>query len=193
MIFSTPDNIVTYSRGEYDSCKFETILRDNKSSIIDISDLINERIPEVKFLCKMLAQGIDSPLMDEVRTKRGLTYGIGCNTAGPHDSSAIYVMGSTSKDKVEEFRDAVDYVFNNKDKFMTKERFNIIMESCRIRKIKREILRYNNYSEYIESPIKSLSLNLDKITYDGVIEVYDKYFNIETFKRTLDTDEYINA
>lgn len=191
--FGQSEGVVTYTRGEYPEYNHENITRDTKVSIIDVSPVITEDLPEVKFLCKMLGKGIDSPLMDEVRTKRGLTYGVSCNASGLHNTASISITGTTSKDKVDEFRDTVTNIFNSKDKYMTKERFNIIMESCKIAKVKREILRYNNYGEYIENKDDNLFWNLDRINYDKLMDVYDDHFNIDTFNRTLDTDEYLNV
>jgi len=190
-VLDTSEPTKEFTRGIYNVEK-EKIQREDKVSIFDFSPEIHEDIPEVKLICSMLAHGMDSPLTDEIREKRGLTYGVGLGPQDLGNKVFVHLEATTTKSKVDKFKETVDYVFNNKKKFMTKERFDIIMEACGVMKDKQEILRYKNVGEYISKQEHSLLLNLDRIEYDKVMDVYDEHFDINKYTRTLDSDPHLN-
>lgn len=128
---------------------------------------------------KMLASGLNSPLMQEARVKRGLTYGVGgfINSVGVNFIPTI--CSSTDDRKKDALIDVIMEVFGNLDKYLTEERFEIIKGMVTVKKRKHEILLYDNP----DSPIKqSLGFidedkNIESLTFDTAMRAAKKYFS----------------
>lgn len=162
-----------------------------KSSIINISQMVRDDFSYVKFITSMLGSGLKSPLYQEIREKRGLVYFVRCSLSSEtNDSGLIWIDSETSNENVAEFQDTIGMVLNNPKKYMTKERFDIIKQAFEIQLKKNEINRYNSIGKYI-TPIEwQVEPILKTITLDKVLEVYDKYFNFDTFYKSIDKDEF---
>jgi len=162
-----------------------------KSSIINISQMIREDFPYIKFATSMLGTGLKSPLYQEIREKRGLVYFVRCYLSSEtNDSGLIFIESETSNDNVIEFQDTVKMVLDNPSKYMTKERFEIVKQSFEIQLRKNEINRYSSIGKYITPVEWQVEPILKSITLDNVMEVYDKYFNFDTFYKSIDKDEF---
>lgn len=191
--FSTDVHKKTFMYDIYDS----KIEKENdfkgKSSIINLSKIVTEDFGYVKFICSMLGTGLKSPLMQEVREKRGLVYHISCSMSSETDDTAlIWIEAETSNNNINEFQETVAMVLNNPKKYMTKERFDIIKKSYEIQFKKSEINRYNNVTKYIDDPKFQVETILKSITLDKVMKVYDKYFNFDDYYKSIDKEEFDN-
>ena len=70
------------------------------------------------------------------------------------------------------------------------ERFDIINDFYKVRKIKKEILRYNNVNDCIDPKGWSVYDILDDVDYDKIREIYDQYFKFDNFYISNDKNEF---
>jgi len=162
----------------------------DKTSIICIGQLVQEDFAIVDFITEMLAGGLQSPLYQEVREKRGLSYGVSCSIHRINDKGVITISVLTSNENSDEVVKTIEMVLNDPDTYLTQERFDIVKESSLIRLKKREINLYNNISEYIEPASWSLKDKINTLTLEKVRQVYNKYFKFDSFYVSLDKEEF---
>lgn len=165
--------------------------RDEKTSIINLGEVITEDFPSISFIASMLGDGLKSPLYQEIREKRGLVYGLACGLDRyTPKSGVICVAAETSNKNVKEFQDVLSDVLSKPKKYLTKERFDIVKKSKTISYKKSEINRFNNVNKYIIPIEWQLEPVLDKIEYDQLLDIYDKYYNFNKWYKSIDSEEF---
>ncbi len=163
----------------------------NKTSIMFLSPIIKDDFIYTDFICKMLIDGLKSPLYDEVREKRGLVYYLHCYVDRVNFNNGIVnIMTETSNENVDELYNTIEMVLKNPDKFLTKERFETIKTKYKIVYQKNKINQYNSVMKFILPSKWNLSDMIDKITYEDVMEKYNRYFNFDNFYKSYDTSEF---
>lgn len=162
----------------------------DKSSLIMLSPVINEDFAYIHFINAMLSLGLKSPLYQEVREKRGLVYYIHCYQSRMNKQGMINIATQTSNKNFDSVVDAIKKVFKNPNKFLTKERFDLVKEFYKVRRKKDEILRYKNVNQFINPKGWSVYDILDDINIKKVKEVYNKYYNIDNFYISNDKNEF---
>jgi len=165
----------------------------NSSSIILLSPLIDnfDDYPYIDMITKMLGDGLNSPLYQEIREKNALVYYI-------HNyiydiTSEQYVISyttETSNDNVDIVLNKLNDILDNKDKYLTKERFDIVKDNINVKKIKNDILIHDDVNRIINKKSLLLENNIDNITFDDISKIYDKYFNIKDFYISVYNDEF---
>ena len=180
-----------YEFGPYDDVSLEQRTDyGDKASIIMVSPLVEKDFNYITFVNSMLSTGLSSPLYTEVREKRGLVYSIRCGQSRFNRQGITSISTKTSSENVESVYDAVKYVLDNPDRFMTKERFETIKNSLLIRIKKEKINRYANVMRWITPSEWNIQTILDKVTYDKVMEVYGKYYDFDKFYLSYDKEEF---
>jgi len=183
------DNRLYYDK--YDYVLEESNDFKNKSSVINLSKIITDDIPQIKVVASMLGAGLQSPLYKEIREKRGLVYYIHCYFDQVTKNDGLVVISSeTSNDNVKEFQDVLGDVLDNPKKHLTRERFDIVKQSLEITFKQNEINRYSNVNQYLTLEKNRLEPVLSKMTYEDVLTVYDKYFKFDDFYKSIDKDEF---
>lgn len=163
----------------------------NKSSIINMSPIITEKFAEVSFLCAMLGSGLNSPLYKEVREKLGLVYYIQCfNDRMNNVSSVILISTETSNKNVKTVQKQIRYVLDNKEKFLTQERFQVIKDNFKARFEKAEILNYTNIKKYLDSDEWLVEKIIDTITLQDVYDLVDKHLQWKNIYKSIDKTEF---
>lgn len=131
----------------------------------------------LKIACRMLSSGLNSPLYQEIREKRGLSY----YSIGDIERMGSVVVpmfcAATDKEKAAELIGVYDMVFGDLEKYLTEERFNLCINFAKITKEKNTVLRYEYYDDFI---VKALGYALDDteletMTFDRVKEVAFRY------------------
>lgn len=179
--------------GSYDSpLELNNEFKD-KSSIIILSPVITEDFAYVHFIDAMLAMGLNSPLYQEVREKRGLAYYIRCFQARMNREGIINISTQTSNKNVDAVVDAVKGVISDPSKFLTQKRFDTIRESYLVKKKKEKINRYANVNKWINPEGWSVYDILDGLTLDKINDVYSKNFNFDNFYVSIDKKEFGKA
>ena len=163
----------------------------NKVSIINFSPVIKEKFNYVQFLCEMLGSGLNSPLYKEVREKLGLVYNIDCsNDALNEKSSMIIISTDTSNKNIEIVQKQIKYVLENKEKFLTQERFDIIKEQYLTKIEESEILNYASIRKYIDPDEWLVESIINKITLQDVYDIVDQYLVWDRMYKSVDKTEF---
>ena len=183
------DNII--KRDNYQDITYEPFnFNADKSSIINVSEVITEDFPYIQFLTQMLGYGLKSPLYQELREKKGLVYYVSIGfDKSTLKSGVITIASETSNENVEEFQNTLEEVLSNPDKYMTQERFDIIKEAINISLKKQKINRYKSINKYIYPNRWNIESILKDLTLNKVMEYYEKYFNFNSYYKSIDTQE----
>lgn len=162
----------------------------DKTSIAILSPVIEEDFAYVHFINAMLSLGLKSPLYQEIREKAGLVYYIHCYQSRVNDKGLNSISTLTSNKNVNKVIELTKKVINNPDKFLTKERFNIIKDYYLVRRQKDEINRYASVNQWINPPKWSVYDILDEVNLKKIKEVYKKYYNFDNFYISNDKKEF---
>lgn len=163
----------------------------NKVSIMNISPVITKDFNYVTFVCEMLGSGLNSPLYKEVREKLGLVYGISCFVDRLNNSSCLVnIMTDTSAKNIDIVQNQIKLVLENKEKYLTQERFDIIKDSYLTKIEKSEILNYSNVGKYMDNPEWRIETILDIITLQDVYDIMDKYLKWDDMYKSVDKTEF---
>ena len=159
-----------------DECELEKVTKDGKTSIIGIFSNIIGNIDKIKveILVNCLNSGLESPLYQEIREKRGLSY-FSWLFDSMYGDDSIYIFGAcTTNEQKQELIDVYSSFFNNIEKYINENRFNIIKNKLLILSKEQEILRFDkdncNYfiSEGRDGFIKN---QIENVTFDDIMNV----------------------
>jgi predicted Zn-dependent peptidase len=164
----------------------------DKTSIAILSPVIEEDFAYVHFINAMLSLGLKSPLYQEIREKAGLVYYIHCYQSRVNDKGINNISTLTSNKNVNKVIELTKKVINDPDRFLTKERFNIIKDYYLVRKQKDDINRYSSVNQWINPPKWSVYDILDEVNLKKIKEVYKKHYNFDNFYISSDKKEFVN-
>lgn len=174
-----------------DDVVFESMKHFSKYSIMGYK-AIEKDFNYIMFIIDMLGKSMTSSLYKEMRVKRGLTYSIKSMVKRISDNQGLIMTNmKTTKENVETALNVYKEVFQNKEKHLTKKRFDIIKDHHIINRRMRDIERYSNIDEYIKPIAWSMEDIIDNITYDKVLEIYDQYFKLDTIKWSVDKEDFV--
>jgi predicted Zn-dependent peptidase len=128
----------------------------------------------------MLGYGLKSPLYSELREKKGLCYWVKAGGQRIEDNIVNLISSSVSEDKIQTAGQAMLDVLENNRKFLTKERFDLIMQNRIIsKKIADTDPASNAYTRHLISADKKWSFfkNIDQITYESTLAYFDRTMN----------------
>lgn len=163
----------------------------NKESIINVSNVATSDFPLISFTCSMLGSGLNSPLYQEVREKSGLAYYVQCvNQKLNNNSSIVTILTETSTENVDYLQDEIGKVLNNKERYLTQDRFEIIKDNFLVKLKKNNILRHSNINRYMETSAWNMENYIDKITLDDVYNIMDKHFKWDGFYKSIYNNEF---
>lgn len=190
--FSTNEIEQRYDFGTYDDIELE-LNNDfkDKTSVIMLTPLIEDDFVYVNIITAMLGYGLNSPLYQEVREKRGLCYYISAFQSRMHDKGIVSISTVTSNVNAQEVIDTVKMVLSNPDVYLTKERLNTVIENMKVRKKKSKINRYNNVHKWIGPETWSSDDIIDTVKLKDIKKVYNKYFNPDNLYISNDKTEFV--
>ena len=163
----------------------------NKVSIINSSQVITKDFATASFLCEMLGSGLNSPLYKEVREKLGLVYSISCFVDKLNTKSCtIGIMTDTSNKNIDIVQNQIKYVLENKEEFLTQERFDIIKDGYLTKLEESEILNYSNIGKYMDEPEWRIESIINTVTLQDVYNVVDEHLNWDDIYKSVDKTEF---
>ena len=163
----------------------------DKSSIINLSEVVRDDFPKVNFLCRMLGGGLKSPFYEELREKHGLVYFFGCYQMDiTLNSSIIVLQTETSNENVQKVQDIISEVLSNPEKYLTQERYNVTKEFYINKFEKENILLFGNAVKLYYPSYLLLDNILEELTYDEILRIFKKYFNFSKFYKSIDKEEF---
>jgi hypothetical protein len=80
-------------------------------------------------------------------------------------------------------------VFNDKS-YLNREKFNTIKNFIKINNLKSDINLQDNEDKFILPKNWLIENTIDSITYNDIIETFDKYFKIDNFYKSVDKVEF---
>jgi predicted Zn-dependent peptidase len=188
--FAKRDIKKTIEFGEYDvPLELSNEFKD-KTSIAILSPIIEEDFAYVHFINAMLSLGLKSPLYQEIREKRGLVYYVHCYQSRVNNQGINTISTQTSNKNYNAVVESVKEVITNPDKYLTKERFDLVKDYYKVRMAKDEILRYKNVNQHINPEGWSVYDILDKVNMKKIKDVYKKYYNFDNFYVSNDKKEF---
>lgn len=161
---------------------------ESKCSVIYYGQIMKKDFTVAQFLLSMLGQGLNSPLYKELREKRQIGYYIATDLLEIGSIGVPMIYTSTTKNKLKDTAEGLKEVLDNPDKYLTQNRFDLILDSKRISLKKRQINLYNNVTSYIEPQDWNVDNILNTITLQDVLDVQEKYFTFDKFVLSLDSD-----
>lgn len=164
----------------------------NKSSIVISSPIIEEDFAYIKYINTMLNLGLSSPLTKEIRVNRGLVYGI-YNTFVRYNEEAInYTYCLTNNENVNELIDVYKSIISNPQKYLTKKSFEVSREYFKNKAKINNIKSYDNIAKYLTPTNDFWFVDdiLKNVKYDKVLEVYNKYFDVNKLHYSIDKNEF---
>jgi predicted Zn-dependent peptidase len=162
----------------------------DKTSIAILSPIIEEDFAYVHYINAMLSLGLQSPLYQEIREKRGLVYYVHCYQSRMNNQGINTISTLTSNKNFNKVVDSVKDVITNSDKYLTKDRFNLVRDYYGVRMQKDEILRYKNVNQWINPEGWSVYDILGDVKFKKIKEVYEKYYNFDNFYVSSDKKEF---
>jgi len=89
--------------------------------------------------------------------------------------------------------ECVKDVISNPDKYLTKDRFDLVKDYYKVRMQKDEILRYKNVNQWINPEGWSVYDILDTVKLKDIKDVYEKYYNFDKFYISNDKKEFTKS
>lgn len=142
-----------------------------------------------------LGKGLNSPLYQEIREKRGLSYYSVAECIRVAQKATVLFCAGTDKQRKLKNLDGSETVvdcpkeliavyhdvFSNIDKYLTRERFDLAISYVRNKQKTEDALRYENYEDFI---IDEFNYAIDgrkaiELSYENVLEVAHKYLDDE--------------
>lgn len=166
--------------------KFRNINKDagfnpNSIPLMILGEPINgDDLYLTRIISSMLSFGLASPLMKELREKRSLCYGASASTLDIEEGFVPALVTSVKESNLEEAKEVMMEILSNPDKYMTRKRFELVMENIRISiKAEDQTPTSGALRKILRSGQKKFSVkqNLDSITYEKVMDFYKKVYD----------------
>jgi len=196
--FSSPSKIIVADKSDFDiDCPVapkipkEINLHQNvnKDSEINLKSLgmiggsapISENRDDynLRMIVKMLGYGLKSPLYQRLREQESLCYWVYCFEQYIHNQNTVLICTSASMENYQRIQDGIFEVLYNPERYLTKERFNLMLNNTHALISVRE--QYRHGMDYLgfhfDKESISIKKNLDRINYDGVMDYYMKHLH----------------
>lgn len=163
---------------KYDNDK-ENVPESDKTLVVAYSKKLVKKseFTPMTIALSMLGKGLESPLYQEIREKRGLSYYSRACVDTFIDKSLPTMFAYTVKERGDELVDVYKDFISNVDKYLTKERYEEIVSMFTIAKEKRKIFRFENVDDLVRKNEVQLAKNVAKVPFEKVVEVAKKYIN----------------
>lgn len=156
------------------------IASENKT-LFHFREIEEKDIPVAMLVSTMLSDGLNSPLYQEVREKRGLVYGIGSSVCRICNLGGFLISASTSATNVKTVNKTIGEVLKHHKKYLTKERLELIRKQVYIQE-KIEKCLVGNANDAASPLKKEFDTLIGKATIKDVHDFCEKYIkNLEQF------------
>ena len=135
--------------------------------------------PIFSILIDILTDGLNSPLYQELREKRGLVYGIFPCIIPCVNDSIFMLSAMTTKENTNQVTQIIIDILSNLKNFITEDRFNQVINNHVINLEINNIFNYKkpkNIYKNLPSNFKTKKQLLN-VTFNDIINIGNKYFN----------------
>jgi predicted Zn-dependent peptidase len=189
--FNDHSNKKIFEFGNYNTILESPMISPNKSSIIYLSPIIYEDFDKIIFINYLLSGGLKSPLYRAIREKNSLAYYINCRIDRLDNNGIIIISTETSDTNIEKLDEVIVNVFKERN-YLTKDKFETIKNFIKISLIKSNINLQDNEDKFILPQSWLIENTIDTITYEDIIETFDKHFDINKFYKSINKQEFLN-
>lgn len=164
--------------GDYsDKIKLEDVPKEDKTivGLLGKVPISGELASKLDFIMSCLTGGLESPLYQEIREKRGLSYySIGW-TLKVGNQVVPFFAASTTNDNVETLAAVYNNIFSNPlDQILTRERFDICHKNLMIKKKVAEILPHSGARATVLGDPNPFE-GMDNFTYEEAIQLAESF------------------
>lgn len=144
---------------------------DANKMVCDWTDTSSIDVREVQVILRLWSDGLNSPLYQEIREKRGLVYGLGMFTKSMSKDVNLSFFNCSCSNNEEEVRKVFKETISNVEQYITKERFDIILEKLKCLKEKEDSLNYSNIDDFITYDWEYVGLEyLNGLKFETILE-----------------------
>jgi predicted Zn-dependent peptidase len=126
---------------------------------------------------EMLTDGLESPFMQEIREKRGLTYDVSADIDYATHFSVMWIGMVTDKKNVKTLTKLLEDMSLNITKYLTKDRFDALIDQYKTYSIIKKLFKYSKTDNLIEMEIPHMTDRVSDMSYDRVVATMQKYFS----------------
>lgn len=141
--------------------------------------------PYINFACAMLSSGLNSPFYKEIREKRGLSYYSSADCDSYGQQSIVMFSATTTQDRTEELKTLYNDLLTDVTKYLTQERFDLIMSLAEVEKEEVKLLRFAHQGDLVRKGLPMMPKNPRKISYEKVLQVAQKYLNLNNLEQVV--------
>lgn len=138
--------------------------------------------PAAAIALNMLSSGLESPMVQDIREKQHLTYGIGSGMIKFITYAYPTIGASTSKENQEKLVAAFKKYFDNVEKYLKKKRFEDVICQIEVDREHDKIFKYANVDKIINKGKIQIGNAYKKLTFEKVVEIAKKYLKTENFE-----------
>ena len=140
--------------------------------------LLKTDCPPVMVGLQMLCDGLNSPFYQEIREKRGLSYYVSADVHVVSKNGILILNACTDKEHAKELEEVFRDLCKNAASYLTRERFDLIINQLTTMYRIRKCLRWKNVGDLIAMELPNLEewINDGKIKYEKLVGIMQKYF-----------------
>lgn len=161
---------------------------EEKTSLIILFDEFRGNYSYVKYINELLVDGLNSPLYQEIREKRGMAYYVHLYLTRIGGRGVNVFATETTEEHVAQIIDIVSNILSSPSEFITKERFTMVAEGWKIQQRIDEINRFARVSKYLEPEGWNVDEIIDTVTYDEVIALFGDLYKMSGV--SIDKNEF---
>lgn len=165
--------------------------KDRKQEIFPVTEsekvnvFVFSKIPIIKTECppvivgmQMLCEGLNSPFCQEIRETRGLSYYVMGDVHLISKNGVLVMNACTDKKNAKELEELFRIMCANVEKYLTRERYNIIINQLKTMFKIKKCLKWKNVGDLINMEMPNLEewINDGKINYEKLVGIMQKYF-----------------
>lgn len=162
---------------------------EEKTSLIILFDQFQGNYCYIKLINELLADGLNSPLYQEIREKRGMAYYIHLYLTRIGGRGVNVLATETTDEHIAPIIDIVGNILSKPSEFITKERFTMVAEGWKIQSRINEINRFSRVSKYLEPAGWNVDEIIDTVTYEEVIGMFDDLYKANAV--SIDKNEFV--
>jgi predicted Zn-dependent peptidase len=158
-----------------------TFPESDKVSIVYTQEVDVKDAALMRILCTALGSGLNSPLYQEIREKRGLAYFVYAFLSNTGNKYTLEISTSTTKGNESKVEEALLEVFNNPTKHITSERLNTIKESAYIDGKIKKINQHRNIGDYLDPLNAEVKQLYPMVSLEDLHGLAEKYMKLDKF------------
>lgn len=161
---------------------------EEKTSLIILFDEFRGNYAYIKFINELLADGLNSPLYQEIREKRGMAYYVHLYLTRIGGRGVNVLATETTEEHISRIINIVGDILSKPTEYISKERFTRVAEGWKIQSRINEINRFARVTKFLEPVGWNVDEIIDTVTYDEVMALFSDLYKISAV--SIDKKEF---